>query len=484
MAKVWQQCHDIDKTEGPRGWDGVNIGAMMKLQSIQVLRAIAALLVVFFHLRMHELAAISINGHSEGALLNGVITNGYAGVDLFFVISGFIMVYVTQNMKPGPAAASEFLFARLTRIYPVWWVFAAIALILLMTTQLALPGGNGWDRIARGTQAAPFLIKSFLLIPQDVYPVLSIGWTLIHEVYFYLIFTLILLLPRNWWLTILFAWGCLISIGGMFGQSSHIATDIPTLIFYPMTMEFIIGAAVGLAVTSGFAKRAGIVSLAATLWFVGAIAAQGAETAAALAWGRVIWFGLPSALLVYAFAVLDLNKRLIWLIPISVGAFIAAGFYQLYNLTGDSPAGLRYGGSILSVVVGLIAMLVTIWGGWLTGQHAPEKFETLAPRFQRLLNAFVRIGDWSFSLYLGHTIVIVALRAVFEQLGKIGFLAPVFQLGRPGPIDNILFYLLGLSLSLIFAAIVYRFIERPMIGQFGALRQSIFKKRSSGEEQI
>lgn len=456
----------------------------MKLQSIQLLRALAALLVVFFHLRTHELASITALGGSEKPLLNGVVTNGYAGVDLFFVISGFIMVYVTQNLKPGVTSAAEFLFARLTRIYPIWWFFAAIALIILMTTQLGLPGGNGWDRIARGEPASSFLFKSFLLIPQEVYPVLSIGWTLIHEVYFYFAFTLILLLPRRWWLTVLFGWGCLIAIGGMLGQSSHIATTIGSLIFYPMTMEFIIGAAVGLAVTSGFAKRAGIVSLGATLWFVGALACQGPETAAALGWGRVIWFGLPSALLVYAFAVLELNKRLIWLIPAAVGALVAAVFYQMYNLTGDSPANLRIGGSILSVIVGLVAMLVTMWSGWLTGQHAPDKFVSLAPRFQGILRRLVRLGDWSFSLYLCHIIVIVGLRALFGMLGNIGPLAPIFQLGHAGPIDNILFYLLGISLSIALAGLTYRFVEKPMIKQFGRLRASMFHKRSSGEEQV
>ncbi len=483
MAKVWQQGQQIAKTLTSKGL-GCKNGAMMKLQSIQLLRALAALLVVFFHLRMQELAAINTLGSIEKPLLNGVVTNGYAGVDLFFVISGFIMVYVTQNLKPGAATAADFLFARLTRVYPVWWVFAALALILLMTTQLALPGGNGWDRIARGTSVGPFLLKSFLLIPQDVYPILSIGWTLIHEVYFYIVFALILLLPRSWWLTVLFAWGCIVALGGMIGQSTHMATGFINLIFYPMTMEFIIGAAIGLAVISGFAKRAGIVSLAATLWFVGALACQGPETEAALGWGRVIWFGLPSALLVYAFAVLELNKRLIWLIPAAIGAIVATAFYQMYNLTGDSPANLRIGGSILSVIVGLIAMLVTIWGGWLTGQHAPEKFVSLAPRFQAILRRLVRLGDWSFSLYLCHVIVIVALRAVFNLLGKIDALAPLFQIGHAGPLDNILFYGLGLSLSIVLAGLAYRFIEKPMIQQFGLRRQSLFHKRSSGEDQV
>ena len=64
----------------------------MKLQSIQILRGLAAMLVVVYHIRAMEMLAIGNNGLSETPFLNGFVTNGYAGVDLFFVISGFIMV--------------------------------------------------------------------------------------------------------------------------------------------------------------------------------------------------------------------------------------------------------------------------------------------------------------------------------------------------------------------------------------------------------
>ena len=64
----------------------------MKLQSIQILRGMAALLVVIYHIRAMEILAIGKNDLQELPLLNGFISNGYAGVDLFFVISGSLPI--------------------------------------------------------------------------------------------------------------------------------------------------------------------------------------------------------------------------------------------------------------------------------------------------------------------------------------------------------------------------------------------------------
>ena len=88
----------------------------MKLQSVQVLRGVAALLVVLYHTRAHETRGIAHNGGGELAWLGGIVTNGFAGVDLFFVISGFIMVAVTYELKPGIQTALNFVFRRLTRV--------------------------------------------------------------------------------------------------------------------------------------------------------------------------------------------------------------------------------------------------------------------------------------------------------------------------------------------------------------------------------
>ena len=74
----------------------------MKLNSIQSLRAVAALLVMVYHTRAIELDAMLRNGLAEPALVSVIIENGYAGVDLFFVISGYLITGSSFNFLDVP----------------------------------------------------------------------------------------------------------------------------------------------------------------------------------------------------------------------------------------------------------------------------------------------------------------------------------------------------------------------------------------------
>jgi len=111
---------------------------LQKLNSIQALRGLAAVFVLIYHIAQQQMHAIgAIIGERKGAaptvdgwLLSGPWTQGYAGVDLFFVISGFIMVYVTQNFTQQTgrkvAQVGSFFYKRFVRIYPLWWVFGQV----------------------------------------------------------------------------------------------------------------------------------------------------------------------------------------------------------------------------------------------------------------------------------------------------------------------------------------------------------------------
>lgn len=451
----------------------------MKLQSIQVLRGMAALLVVLYHIRSLEGLAIASNGLTETPLISGFLTNGYAGVDLFFVISGFIMVYVTDGLKSGVRTSAEFLFARVTRIYPVWWLFAGVMTVYMVVAHGLRPSGLGWEAISRSEPLIPYLLKSFALLPQGEHPILGVGWTLVHEMYFYLAFTLILLLPRKLLPGILFVWGCAVVAGSVMGLSGPLATDILALVFYPMTMEFILGAAAGLAVMSGFTWRSGVITLLASLWLMACLCYQGVETAETLQWGRVLWFGLPCAALVYGVAGLEIHERTAWLVPAAAGILVCVALYQLYGLTDTSPADTRRSATILSVAVGSIAMMIVLWFGWLGGQSMPERVRGLAPGLKGIFAALGRLGDWSFSLYLCHMIVLSLLRRTFDRLGDVPALAPVFQLGHAGPVDNIAFASLGVALSIATAAYVYRLFEKPSHIMFSRLRRSMFGRKAT-----
>tara|TARA_R110002020_G_scaffold406378_2_gene616384 strand:+ start:30420 stop:31826 length:1407 start_codon:yes stop_codon:yes gene_type:complete len=446
----------------------------MKLQSIQILRGIAALLVVIYHIRAQEMLGILGNGASEMPWLTGMVTNGFAGVDLFFVISGFIMVVVTNGDKPGVRTAADFLFGRLTRIYPIWWFFAGILAIYLVGFNGTIGVGERWQSFLHSETFAPYLIKSFLLLPQNDDPVLGVGWTLVHEVYFYLVFTLILLAKRSWLPLFLLAWGLLVIGGWSLGLSGPRPVDLPALVFFPMTMEFIMGAATGMLVCSGLAWRSGIITLLAVMALGASLCIQGVITTHTLQWGRVMLYGFPSAALIYGVVTLERTGRLSWLVPAAVMFLMTLLVYQLYGTVDDSPFPLRLGGTIVASSVGVLAMLATFWAGWYGGQTHPDAIRALVPSLRRIMRAFVRLGDASYSLYLSHTLFIVAMRIAFNALGGIEPLAPLFSLGHPGRLDNVIFVAVCLAVSITGSLLSYRFIERPMTRGFRHIRSRLF----------
>jgi exopolysaccharide production protein ExoZ len=139
-----------------------------ELNNIQALRAVAALLVVVVHLDVFLQKL-------------GYRPFGFGGVDLFFVISGFIMVYTTFDRRIRPA---DFLYRRIARIVPIYW------LITLAVWSVALVA----PALLQGTSADPYqLLNSLLFVPfvksrGTAQPVLFVGWTLNLEMFFYALF--------------------------------------------------------------------------------------------------------------------------------------------------------------------------------------------------------------------------------------------------------------------------------------------------------
>ena len=131
-----------------------------KIESIQVLRFFAAFSVMMVHLPIFEF--------------------GIWGVDIFFVISGFIMMYVTENNE------KFFLLKRIFRIVPLYWILTLGVFVLAIFIPEVL--NNTTANIAH-------LIKSLFFIPFDKngtghFPILFLGWTLNFEVIFYFLFSL------------------------------------------------------------------------------------------------------------------------------------------------------------------------------------------------------------------------------------------------------------------------------------------------------
>ena len=386
----------------------------MKLQSIQVLRGIAAFCVAMTHLVSFERDAISENGFAEQSFAGGLWQNGFAGVDLFFVISGFIMVYVTAGRERGLESAGDFLFARAARIYPLWWLF-----VLAMAAVFIIVHGTPYHPVEYGKTdngVFAYIAKSVFLVPQEGLPILGVGWTLIHEMYFYLVFAALLLLPTRFLPSALATWAFLVIIAYFFGYSSTAPDSLLHVITYPMTIEFILGAFSGL-VFLGFKPRFGwLLSLVGGGAFVAAMMYfQNSEAAergiwATLKWGRVICFGIPATLLVYGLASLERTRSVSFPRSLIHLGDISYAFYLSHVLS-----------------------------------------------YTAVKRLFSKISEFSESEHVP------------------SFLGHAFELGRPGLLDNILFTFACLFVAILLAALSYAAFEKPSLKWLRTKRQRLFR---------
>lgn len=145
----------------------------MRLDGVQFARGCAALLVLVYHAgRM-----VSLEQYAGYIPLGGLFNFGHAGVDFFFVLSGFIIFYVHASDWGRPSSAPRYFWRRLTRIYPIYWI---VTLAVIVLDRFRLSGPKGFD--------LDYIFYSFALIRHGDFPILGVAWTLEHEMFFYLMF--------------------------------------------------------------------------------------------------------------------------------------------------------------------------------------------------------------------------------------------------------------------------------------------------------
>lgn len=151
----------------------------MMFSTLQSCRALAAVLVVLYHLG----GAIAADKYFGLEVFACPFAFGHAGVDFFFVLSGFIIIHVHHKDVGRPARLLGYLKKRFVRIYPVYWlVFVGVFLA-------ALPFAGLRETLPTDL---PTIVKSLLLIPQDPLlvggmgaPVIDVAWSLQYEMLFY-----------------------------------------------------------------------------------------------------------------------------------------------------------------------------------------------------------------------------------------------------------------------------------------------------------
>ena len=279
-----------------------------KVNSVQGLRAVAVLLVVY----THSIVAAGYHSRPRQAGFFHLQSFGACGLDIFFVISGFIVSLVaTRAAKADRNSARRFLSRRITRIFPLYWI---LTLVVIAEAEL---GAHHilWHRV-------PWF-PSVCLLPGWHYPVppliLSLGWSLLFEIYFYLVLAAWMRLTpshlvRN---TIIFL-AAMVAVGEVVGLHR------PLLVIWsnPVALEFVFGSIIGqmyvrLAARTTVASSGnhaaqltllpgapwlaaiGAIALAATLFTGCGPASQASAVMAGIGgWQRLGVWGVPAAVLV------------------------------------------------------------------------------------------------------------------------------------------------------------------------------------------
>lgn len=204
----------------------------MRLHALQYLRAVAALAVVYSH------AVIQVDSYSPFLLEFG----GF-GVDIFFIISGFIMVFISKpDDTPG-----KFIVNRVRRVVPLYWFFTLImAGILLFLPSLFKRSVFDWQAVFLSLAFIPY---ESIAYPGQLWPIVAPGWSLNYEMYFYALFAVSLFFPPR--LRVGIAIGLLAAIVVVAKVS---ASESAVALFYghDVVFEFVFGMLLAVAWRRGF----------------------------------------------------------------------------------------------------------------------------------------------------------------------------------------------------------------------------------------
>jgi exopolysaccharide production protein ExoZ len=320
--------------------------------SLEVLRFIAALMIVYLHAAE---TAIRVTG-SNGFIPHALATVCLSGVDIFFVISGVIITKIARGRS-----ASEFIWSRLRRIMPMY----LICTVPVLATAAILTGFGWRDALA-----------TFLLWPATdrmTAPALAVGWTLCFEMLFYISAALVLV-QRRW----------LVAVIGAYVAALVLRPIGPVFQFLgnPIILEFFFGAAVACmpawrpgvwAIPCGVVMLAcaGLMGLApsgGTLDFL-----YGHE-----AFWRVLVYGVPAAIIVYG--TLQVQARE------SVWTYLGSASYSMY-LTHTFPLTALLALWVIYPIPADLIILIGIGTSLLFSWRVHERFEkpimTLTTRYSQ-----------------------------------------------------------------------------------------------------
>jgi peptidoglycan/LPS O-acetylase OafA/YrhL len=266
----------------------------LQFASIQYLRGLAAIMIVLYHTR----GPLIRLGYGSGAgygMAAGTRWSGLlSGVDIFFVISGFVMWVSTRGRGLSPL---EFYRKRIVRIVPLYWAMTGVVLLILLIFPAMVQSGR---LVASHVLASFFFLPSVHPVTGLIQPLLIPGWTLNEEMYFYAVFGCCLLLPAA--ARIPAAW--LVLLAPVVLAHTLAAPDTAMQFFgNGIVLDFGLGLACGGAVTSGLhlPLMAALAMLVAGIVLLGALRPHSPH---------VLTTGLPALAVVTGLVGVELAGRL------------------------------------------------------------------------------------------------------------------------------------------------------------------------------
>ena len=343
-----------------------------RLVSIQCLRGIAALMVVFHHV-LHQ---------SPGFLALWPTEAGQAGVDLFFVISGFVMVYVTNDRERSP---QQFLAMRAARIIPVYWFYTlAAACLMFLLPQL----------FRANELTVRHLVLSLLFIPHRITktafldPIVKQGWTLNYEVFFYVLFAIAMAVSVRRRVALAASVLVVFAAIGFSMRFTDFSLGAAGFYFHNIVLEFAFGMLIAIAFLQGKLKSLGA-PLGVALVVAGFVALFALDAFYAES-RRAFVYGIPAAAIVVGALAFESRSRALRL--------------PFLQFTGDASY------SIYLVHIFPVAILRALWPHGPLPMHAAVSFVLFL-----LLSVALVIGLAAVSYYAVERTSLKYLRKRIER---------------------------------------------------------------------
>jgi peptidoglycan/LPS O-acetylase OafA/YrhL len=278
--------------------------APRKLTGIEAGRGVAATLVLLYHVARY------LDNATGAPRLRDAFAFGHAGVDFFFVISGFIILFVHYDDVGAPGRLGRYVGRRFTRVMPTYWV------ALALTVAMHVAGRQGAPSMAD-------LALSASLLPSNQEMVLGIAWTLRFEVLFYALFC-VLIVSRRGGLAVLALW----LLATVLGAVADVYPGwVPVPFYGAYNLEFFLGMAAAYMLRSGTVPRPRLVLAVGLALFCAAAVFEDVHLLDGYGNAARLAYGIPGAIIVLGIA--EADRQSLLRVPAVLRA-VGAASYSIY----------------------------------------------------------------------------------------------------------------------------------------------------------